>query len=151
MRAALGMSPGAQRHALGRKIAALRLESENLGVPWRALCFPFATPIYGRFAYLVFPRWVLGGNVRPRGMSPGAPRNAAERENMGITPRIRKFRDDRMDLLFSLRRRPNYGAFAYLAFPRWALMSAPRGMAPGNTRKASGRNNWGNYDEKPGI
>ena len=47
------------------KIGELRLETGNLGIPVWVLRLPFvATPIYGGFAYLVFPRCVFVGNVR---------------------------------------------------------------------------------------
>ena len=43
------------------KIWELRLETGDLSMIGLAFCFPFgATPIYGGFAYLVCPHWVLG-------------------------------------------------------------------------------------------
>ena len=89
-------------------------------------------PLYGGFAYSVSPRLVLGVTVYSSGTSPGGPRNPKERKNGGITTRIWHFMDSWVGLSFFFLRRPIYGGFVYLAFPRWVLGVSvrPRGAPP---------------------
>ena len=89
----------------------LRLESGDLGVPGWVFCSPRRHPVYVDFAYLVFPRWALGVNVRPRRMDSFTPRNAAERKNRGTTTRNRQFRDSCMGLALAFRRHPHLRRF----------------------------------------
>ena len=75
-----GMSPGAPRNPQGSlrnaEIGDLQLANGNSGVPDRAFCTSFiTTPLYGGFAHLALPRWVLVGNVRP---PRNVPRNPTE-------------------------------------------------------------------------
>ena len=120
----------------GAKIGGSRLESGNLGIPGWVFRFPFvAAPICDGFAYLVFPIRLFGANGRPRGMSTGAPRNAARRENRGITTRMRKFRHSWMGLLFSFRRHPQLRWFrvfsdSALSVGSLVVMCAHRGRLP---------------------
>ena len=55
-------------------MAELRLGSGILRIHGPVFCFPFVvTPIYGGFAYLVPPRWVLGVDAPLPRKSPRGP------------------------------------------------------------------------------
>ena len=76
--------------------------------------------------YLVFPRWALGVNFHPRGMSPGPPAGARGQLRIGKIAELR-LESGYLGVLgavflFSFLRRPVYGGFAYLLAPRLVLI-----------------------------
>ena len=75
-----GESPGTSRNAAERKNGGITSRIWDFRDSWVGLLFfLLRRPFYGVFAYLALPRWALGVNGRPRGTSPGTPRNHAER------------------------------------------------------------------------
>ena len=102
-----GVFPGIPR---GAKTGGLRLESGNLARPARVFGPFIAPPTYGGFAYLVYPRWILGDHVRPSA-------------NLVIPARV---------LCSPFDVTPIYGGCAYLVSPRWAsviMCGPPRNVA----------------------